>query len=139
MIWLLIFFFLLFVIGLAKDWGGVLFFIAIILVICGLSTFSTYIDHAHDLGTIRNANIIIEVQEQRIESLKKSINEFVPLGKNPGTLFNADSPIKSMIDNMAEAERKLAETKREVVEAKVDISRREAGPFWFIVSMFGKE
>lgn len=139
MLWVGIILAVLVFVSFIRDWDA-----GIPLSVSGaavwvLIVFFSFLFHSHDVAIVRNSEMIIAAQQERIDSLKVGIAELSGIGKNTGVLFNADSPIKSMIDNLADAESELAKAKMKVIEAKVDISARKIGPLSFVVSLTGEE
>jgi peptidoglycan hydrolase CwlO-like protein len=103
-------------------------------------TIATYSSHANDLGTLRSYQAVVEVQKNRISDLETRLTKIVPVGHQRVTLLlNADSPIKSLVEQMSIAQRDLSDAEKEIAQAKVNISRRKAGPFWFVVWTYGEQ
>ena len=99
----------------------------------------TWSSHAEDLAKVRQSHLLIEVQEERIESLENRLNSFdFPSGSQLLSL-NADTPVGSIVQALSQAEDKLAEVKSERAQASVNIEARGAGPMSGIVTLMGRE
>ena len=117
------------------------------IVIGGLGTFfltiavgGSVMFHADDVGTVRAYSAVIEAQEQRVSELRGVLNDRFDITKTDAqVLLNADSPVKAVVESLAEATKDLAWARRHLANAKVDIERRKAGPFWFVVSIYGEK
>jgi len=102
-------------------------------VLISIFTFGSYFGHINDIGIVRGQHFVIEVQEQRIESLQTRLTSLSdPMGKKQ-VLLNADSPFTSLITELASAEADLAKARTTKALALRDIEKRKIGPFWFIV------
>ena len=95
--------------------------------------------HANDLGQLRVSEQYIANYTLRITSLKEDIKTIVGTDPSPksATLLNADSPVKSMVDQLAVAESELTIRRDSLLQAQSRIETRKAGPLWFIVSIYG--
>jgi len=109
-----------------------------------ISTFTlvtlliVYTHHATNLGTIRQGYSVVKVQQDRLNRLRTDltlVNDSIKQGNV--ALVNSDSPIKSLIDQIALAETSVAEANLKIANAEVSIAQRKAGPGYFIVSWFG--
>lgn len=110
-------------------------FMVIFFFVLLVAPFASYTNHADNLGTIKAQYHVIEVQNQRLSSLKASLQEAL---KNDAkmALLNADSPIKAIVDQIAEAEKDLAKAKTVKAEAEVSIAKRKIGLFKFVTWLF---
>ena len=97
-------------------------------------------EHTRNLGEIRTSEQYIENYNQRIVSLKADIKTI--LGSDPtpdrAILLNADSPIKSMVEQLGVAESDLTTCRHNILKNQAQITARKAGPWWFIVSVYGE-
>jgi len=109
-----------------------------------ISTFTlimlllVYTCHATNLGTVRQGYSVVKVQQDRLKRLRNDlvlVNDSIKQGNV--ALVNHDSPVKSLIDQIALAETSVAEAQLKIANAEVSISQRKAGPGYFIVSWFG--
>lgn len=117
---------------------GFSFFGWIISIITLIILLVVYGDHAENLGTIRQGHSVVKVQQDRLNRLRNDltlVNDSIKQGNV--ALVNSDSPIKSLIDQIASAETSVAEAQLKIANAEVSISQRKAGPGYFIVSWFG--
>ena len=129
----------LFLSGDADDFVGAVLggcvMLAIPLIVIGF----TWNNHAGDLAKIRQSHLLIEVQEERIESLENRLNSFDFPNGNQLLSLNADTPVGSIVQALSQAEDKLAEVKSERAQASVNIEARSAGPMSGIVTLMGRE
>jgi len=87
------------------------------------------------LGTLRAQHLVIVVHEQRVAALKVDLAE---LQRIPAPAFlNADSPMRAVVEALAAAEVKLAESRAVWAQAQVEIEQYKAGPLWFIPKIYG--
>jgi hypothetical protein len=101
-----------------------------------VSAITAIYSHADNVGTVRAQKYAIAVQQQRIAGLEANV---VSLKAGvPGALPNRDAPIKALIDQLAAAQGDLATARMAEAEARIDIERRKAGPFWFVVWIYGE-
>jgi hypothetical protein len=90
--------------------------------------------HADDLGTIAAQDHVISVFEQRRTALTATIKTF----KYPeGSLLNADSPVKAIVDQLAEVEKALGDARNAKAKAMVNIEQRRVGPMSAIIDWVG--
>ena len=95
-------------------------------------------EHAHDLGTKRNAQKFIDVRQEAIADIDKqleSLKDQMP----QSSLLNADTPVASLIETKANFVQQIADTRIEIVEAETDIERRSIGLMSGVVDWYGKE
>jgi len=112
----------------------------IISAITLIIIFFVYCDHAENLGTIRQGYSVVKVQQDRLNRLRSDltlVNDSIKQGNV--ALVNSDSPIKSLIDQIALAETSVAEANLKIANAEVSIAQRKAGPGYFIISWFGEK
>jgi hypothetical protein len=117
------------------DGGGLAAFSVTCVLIWILIPIPSAYYHYHDLGRVKAQHYAITVQEERIANLKKNLNE-ITVDVDAEILLNADSPIKSMVDQLAEAEKSLASSKTTLANAKISIVQREIGFFKFVTKLF---
>lgn len=111
---------------------------AIGLAFAFVSTPFSYVAHANDLGTIRGQAAVIKVYSDRINRLEERLGTFKYVEK-PQISLDADSPVASIVKAISEAEMELAGAERVKAESQVDIEKRKAGPWSFIVSWKGEK
>jgi hypothetical protein len=88
-----------------------------------------------NLGILRAQHLVVMVHEQRVAALKVDLAE---LQRIPAPAFlNADSPIRAVVEALAAAEVKLAESRAVWAQAQVEIEQYKAGPLWFIPKIYG--
>lgn len=95
--------------------------------------------HAHDIGTVRNAEAYIEVQLQAIKDIDEQLNSLGAQTPTNTALLNADTPIASLVKAKTQFVRDIAKTRLKVVEAKTDIDRRSIGLMSGVVDWYGRE
>jgi hypothetical protein len=109
--------------------------ILIILIVVAFFGFFSALNHVDDLAIVRGQQEVIEVYEDRIKSLETRLNSF----KYPqSALLNADSPVASIVNSLSEAEKEL-KANEERAKARRNIIARKAGPFSFVVTIYGEE
>jgi hypothetical protein len=105
-----------------------------------LFTFSSFMNHADNLGTVRAYAGVIEANEKRVVELRGVLNEKFDVTKTDASLLlNADSPARAVVDSLAEATKDLAGSRKFLAATRVEIEQRKAGPFWFVVSLYGEK
>lgn len=110
---------------------------SVVLLVLVLLAVCSVVGHTDDLGTIRAQATIISVMEQRLVDLRTDMSSL--RDSSPGAQFmNADTPIKALIDQIAQANNDLAIARVTKANAEVSIAKRKAGPMWFVVSMYGE-
>lgn len=121
-----------------SDLGGFSVCVGVVGLIVSLVTIPfSYVSHADDLGTIRGQAAVIKVYEDRITQLESRLSAFKYPDKAVVSL-DADSPVTSIVKSISEAEEQLAQAKRVKASAIVDIEKRKAGPWAFIVNWKGE-
>lgn len=129
-----------FMYGIKKEWNSEpLHMLMTIFFILLIPPIVSYVFHANDIGTIREQDKLIKVYQLRVDELEKGINNLTPKGRKVQLLLNADSPIKSMVDQLSVAISQLAKARAGKAEAIKSIAQREVGPFWFVVKINGKK
>lgn len=127
--------FFIFVLSTFVDAGTALILFMVLMLIV-LPLIVSYSSHAEDLGRISAQHYVIAVQEERIERLTTTLSN-ITLPKDSVALLNADSPVSTIVHQLAIAERELAEAKTQRAEAIVSIEQRRNGLFSIIVSING--
>jgi hypothetical protein len=114
---------------------GITGLIVIMIVFGGSRLFNS-----RDLGVIREQSGVIKVYEEKVDRLKEDLKIIIGPNKNkeiPYSLLNADSPIKTITEQLAKSENDLAAAKDKLAQAKVSIASRKAGPFWPTIWIYG--
>ena len=106
-------------------------------MICLSVTISTF-NHAVNIGTVQAWQGVYDVYDRQLTELKDRLDTLnVQVGSEASILLNADTPAASMVNAYLQAQQQLAEQEAMTARAKVDIARRNAGPFWFVVRLYG--
>ena len=106
-----------------------------ILIVAAMIIGIFTIAYGSTLGTLRAQHLVIVVHEQRVAALKVDLAE---LQRIPAPAFlNADSPMRAVVEALAAAEMKLAESRAVRAGAQVEIEQYKAGPLWFIPKIYG--
>jgi len=106
-----------------------------ILILAAIVLGSFVFAYSMTLGTLRAQHLVIVVHEQRVTALKVDLAE---LQRIPAPAFlNADSPMRAVVEALAAAEVKLAESRAVWAHAQVEIEQYKAGPLWFIPKIYG--
>ena len=139
---LFVMFILLIALEIWKDWSDGFFAVISIIGLLAIIilSFISYICHAQDLGVLRAQQNVIDVQTALVDSLEKRLIRIAPVGQQRvQVMLNADSPIKSLVEEISSAQKELTKATVKMAEAKVSIESRKAGPFWFVVSAAGEK
>jgi hypothetical protein len=112
----------------------------------GMISTMMWSDHSDDLGTIVAQQEIIAVYEKQRDDMNKTLAAF----KYPtsGTTdargqfsvnvnVNADSPVRSIVEQLANVEKLLAEARSDKAEAIKSIEQRRRGPTSGVISFVG--
>jgi hypothetical protein len=91
-------------------------------------------NHAADLGTIVAQQEIIAVYEKQRDDLNKTMTSF---DYPAGSPLNADSPIRSIVEQLANVEKLLADSRAEKAEAIKSIEQRRLGPVSGVIRFAG--
>lgn len=105
--------------------------LGLIVLVCGV--FLPYISHNSSLATIDNSERIIQIQSEYKESLIEQLNS---LPKTDAALMNSDSPVSSIVEEIASAEGKIAQAKQDVLDAEISIQKRKRGLTSYILWFF---
>ena len=110
----------------------------LVAVMVSLPVTAIWQSHANDLSKVRAQQPVIEVYEERRDTLATVLENFnYPI--RDGITLNADSPVASVVEQLSEVESKLADVKAEVALARRSIEARRAGPMGGIVTLMGDE
>ncbi len=122
---------------ISKDIG--IFFASFLIgitaaILPGLITMMVWSCHADDIGTIIAQQEVIMVYEKQRDDLNKTMSSF----KYPaGSLLNADSPVRSIVEQLANVEKLLADARAEKAEAIKSIEQRRVGPVSGVIGFAG--
>jgi hypothetical protein len=103
-------------------------------IIGGIPTVATWSSHADDLGTIAAQQEVIVVYERQRDDLNKTMAGF---NYPSGALMNADSPVRSIVEQLASVEGLLAEARSDGAKAIKSIEQRRHGPFSGVITIVG--
>lgn len=110
----------------------------VILGIIGIFSFITYLVHCGDVAVIRNSQAMIAVHTQAIEDLDQQMSDLNKSMDNK-TLFNSDSPYRSLIEEKSSYVKALSNARVEIVKVKTSIIARKLGLMSYIVRWVGEE
>lgn len=99
-----------------------------VLIFFVVGFFFTTLFHAKDLESIQYHEERVEIQLERLDRLRNTLQEF---DYPEGALLNHDSPISSIVSQIAETEIDIAESKEAVVKTERDIRTRKRWAFAF--------
>ena len=99
---------------------GILMFLLLIFFIFIAQLFK----HTHDISTIRMSEDIINVQKECIEETDRQMKD-LSISVPSNALMNKDSPYRSLIELRRERINSLAETKKSILDAKMNICARK--------------
>lgn len=105
---------------------GVMLILAIFFVLFVIP----YQTHVEDLSVIANQERIIDIQEKRIERISERLNNVEDKGE---AMWNADTPVATMMQSLVEAENKITEAKEKVLESEMRIQKRKVGVTSYIL------
>lgn len=108
------------------------------LVIIGVLHIPVYLIHCDELAIIRNSQSMIAVHTQAIEDLDRQMSNLTKSIDNK-TLFNTDSPYRSLIETKSHYVSNLSEARVAVVRVKTSIMARKLGLMSHIVRWVGEE
>lgn len=92
--------------------------------------------HCDDIAFIRNKDSLLLAHTQLIENISIQMEDLnKSLGKQ--SLFNADCPYKTLIEQKSEVVKKLAHTRICIVQVQNDIQARKMGLMSHIVRWYG--
>lgn len=124
-----IFILVLFVGGVIVISDGGIFPVGIALLLFAIP----YSGQIKDSVVVSEGDRIVSVTEEYRDRIKEEINS---LPKIQSSLMNGDTPYLAMLDNLAGAEQKILESKKDIITAEMRIQRRKLGVtafvFWFI-------
>ncbi len=117
---------------ITKD--GEFFFGFTFFGVVAFAMFATpYLSHISDLADIETAEGYIKVQIEYKNNLNAELNKLPDIDT---ALMNGDTPAKSLILAIADAEKEITKEKRRLLNAKKSIIKRKRGVggyvFWFI-------
>lgn len=104
-----------------------LIFLTMVWLCCGIGS---HLHHTMDIAITQTQEKIISIQSEKVDRLKLSLTI---LKSNDNTLLNADTPLATLIEEIALSEKDLAIAKIELVAAKRRIIARSLSIFKFIV------
>lgn len=120
--------------GLAIFVGS--FLSLLVMLFSGAPVVATWHGHASDISKVVAQEHRIEVQQERIESLTKRLDQF-DYPEKPGISLDADTPWASIVESLTDAENELAKAKDERAIAIRSIEARKRGPMSGVVSFVG--
>lgn len=121
------------------DFGaGTLVFSMVALAIIGIIHVPVITSHCSSLATIKSSDALVAVYAESLSDLDKQMES---LSKNIDnkTLFNADSPYRTLIETKSNYVSKLAKIREHIVAAKIKIQARKLGLMSHIVRWYGEE
>lgn len=92
-------------------------------------------EYAGDIATIKEQERIISVYEQQRDDIKDTIKMFA---FPAGALMNADSPVASIVEELANAERYLASARNVKAMAYRSIEQTRLGIMSGVIDMVGE-
>jgi len=102
--------------------------------VLSIPVFVTWSGHSDDLGTIIAQQEVVTVYEKQRDDLNKTMEGF---NYPAGSLMNADSPVRSIVEQLASVEKLLADARAEKAEAIKSIEQRRKGPMSGVISFVG--
>lgn len=122
--------------------SGILLVVLLVIIVLSFTEVPTWILlgalclpfylHNQDLAIVEHGERIIQIQEQRIESLALLIQQSPNKSPESVLLANHDAPVSSVVLNMNDANEKLTEAKEKVLRAEMRIERRQRGFLQFV-------
>lgn len=119
---------------------------AMLVIFPGLFVCAVWDSHADDLGTIAAQQEVISVYEKQRDDLNKTLASFkYPSGSTADSAaqfsvnvnVNADSPVRSIVEQLANVESLLASARSDRAEAIKSIEQRRAGPASGVIRFAG--
>lgn len=117
---------------------GTFGFSALALICIGVMHIPIINHHCDSLATIKSADSLIAVYTESLSDLDKQM-ESLSKDIDNKTLFNADSPYRTLIQTKADYVSKVAKARFEIVDAKREIQARKLGFMSHIVRWYGEE
>lgn len=127
----------LYVMDKLDDEIGIIFSVILFVIGCVMfaGVLGSFMSHYMDLGFIKQQDNVIQVYEQRIHNLEKSLNN--PMAKNPPVAFmNGDAPKKAYIEAIDKAHQELVDAKFNKEKHIRNIEQRKMGFFWFVTVFY---
>lgn len=122
-----------FLLASATIWNdnGIVGFLMVALPI--LCFVLPYWVHNSNLATVENSEKIIQINTDYRERMQQQLKDFEVKGVS---LLNADTPVKSIVSEIATAERNIMEAEQEILNAEISIERRKRGMSSYILWFF---
>lgn len=92
-----------------------------------------HIAHNRDLSVVDNQTEMLNIQLAYKEGLVKQLEAVSDKGSS---LVNHDSPVATVVNNLAEAEANIVEAKKDILDAEMSIQERERGITAYILWFF---
>jgi len=103
-------------------------------VISLVFSLPSWLSHSDDLGTIEAQQHVIQIAKNQTKLLNQRLKEF----EYPkGALLNADSPVKSIVDQLSHWQQKEADAELAIAYAKRNIEQRRVGPMNKVIDFVG--
>jgi len=126
--------------GWALSTGIISFIVALFTVISSVSSVFT---HVSELGTLRQRVKEVSNAEEFLKEMKEHVKMITDSSKelDEGLLAksNVDHPIVSALSQLNNAQRQLRDSKNQLAYVEGYISARKAGPFKWVVDMYGEK
>jgi hypothetical protein len=98
---------------------------------------SYWSDYSQTYAAVVAQSEVIAVYEERVTSLKATLNE-INYPSKPEISLDADTPWASLVTSLTQAEKDLAEAKKVRAEALRDIEAWKRGPMSGVVTFVGE-
>lgn len=110
---------------------GILFLLSTFFI----GTFVSSLSHADDLESVEYHTERVEIQEVRLERLRGTLQNF---DYPEGALMDKDSPVASIVGEISETEKSIAEAKEAIVKTQKNIRSRKLWIFSFVTKIVTK-
>lgn len=124
------------------PWDGILGALALIVgVFSTISSFTSVFGHLSDLGSLQEREAALVNAEEYLKETKehvKMITEKTNLDENVLAKANVSHPIVNALEVVKRAQADLESSKNSVTHYKSLIAARKAGPFSWVVDMYGE-
>lgn len=116
---------------------GSILFGAVFTAVLSIPAIVIWSGHSEDLSVISTYSEVVKVYQERRDRLTATMDSFNYPSTNSSILLNADSPIKSIVEQLSKTESELAEAESKIAKAKVSIEARRLGPNSGVIAMVG--
>ncbi len=130
--------------GNIGDGCIIVFIVGLVLALCGIiSPFVSIFTHVDELGALVSAKLEVINAEKYLTEIKEHVKTVTDIAKDVDDSIlvksNVDHPIVKAMQQLSKAQSTLRKEQDRVARYTGKIHARKAGPFSWVVNVYGEE